>query len=295
MTSRGFLWIGTNLGMILTVALPRLRDGVPRIWDRPWVSCHAHSGPVRFLIPIYCDTVNVWNNTMVASQDPVEETVKVQVFPKDGSLPLPTLSSTYKLDMVNKDPGKDPYHNPKRHHDNINGSESQVKKQFQKELRQVLNPGSPLRTPVRTSVYTLLDKASPQEEVNLYYSDLLKCDEDVQQLAENKEVFGKEAQSAASAEPEENLKIPTRSKTVTFKPAGNKNDRKITRRTSSVSLRFPHGSNHGSRVSALDTLRKRNCNAVMIISGGDGYLNCNIEQKETRNDEASLMMWMYKF
>lgn len=52
MASLGRLWVGTDAGIILAYPLPRLRDGIPRIQERPQVALHGHSGPVRFLIPV---------------------------------------------------------------------------------------------------------------------------------------------------------------------------------------------------------------------------------------------------
>lgn len=52
MASLGRLWVGTDAGIILAYPLPRLRDGIPRIQERPQVALHGHSGPVRYLIPV---------------------------------------------------------------------------------------------------------------------------------------------------------------------------------------------------------------------------------------------------
>ncbi|KAH9514114.1 Rho guanine nucleotide exchange factor 10 [Bulinus truncatus] len=54
--SKGLLWIGTSTGLILTVPLPRLSDGVPLYRGKPNISLHAHKGPVRFLISLNCST-----------------------------------------------------------------------------------------------------------------------------------------------------------------------------------------------------------------------------------------------
>ena len=51
--TRGLLWVGTSVGCVLTLSLPRL-EGVPQLKGRPSVSYQAHCGPVRFLLPIYC-------------------------------------------------------------------------------------------------------------------------------------------------------------------------------------------------------------------------------------------------
>lgn len=52
MACKGLLWVGTSTGACLTVPLPRL-EGVPII-GRFDVSYHVHSGPVTFLLPLYC-------------------------------------------------------------------------------------------------------------------------------------------------------------------------------------------------------------------------------------------------
>ena len=51
MASRGLLWVGTNVGIALTVPLPRL-EGVPIISGRANISYHAHFGPVNFFLNV---------------------------------------------------------------------------------------------------------------------------------------------------------------------------------------------------------------------------------------------------
>lgn len=53
LSSKGLLWIGTSIGCVLTLPLPRL-EGVPQIKGRPTVAFHAHTGPVKFLSAIHC-------------------------------------------------------------------------------------------------------------------------------------------------------------------------------------------------------------------------------------------------
>ena len=53
LSGKGLLWIGTSVGCILTLPLPRL-EGVPQIKGRPTVAYHAHTGPVKFLSAIHC-------------------------------------------------------------------------------------------------------------------------------------------------------------------------------------------------------------------------------------------------
>merc|ERR1719249_86044 len=50
-TAKGLLWVGTNVGIALTIPLPRL-EGVPIISGKANISSHAHFGPVRMFLPL---------------------------------------------------------------------------------------------------------------------------------------------------------------------------------------------------------------------------------------------------
>ena len=51
MASKGLLWVGTDAGIALSIALPRL-EGVPIISGRANVSHHAHCGPITFFLTL---------------------------------------------------------------------------------------------------------------------------------------------------------------------------------------------------------------------------------------------------
>ncbi|XP_054721997.1 rho guanine nucleotide exchange factor 10-like, partial [Uloborus diversus] len=51
LASKGLLWVGTNVGIILTVPLPRL-EGVPIITGRVSLAFHAHHGSVQLLLSL---------------------------------------------------------------------------------------------------------------------------------------------------------------------------------------------------------------------------------------------------
>ncbi|KAG8195643.1 hypothetical protein JTE90_004978 [Oedothorax gibbosus] len=51
LASKGLLWVGTNVGILLTVPLPRL-EGVPIITGRVSLAIHAHQGPVQLLLSL---------------------------------------------------------------------------------------------------------------------------------------------------------------------------------------------------------------------------------------------------
>merc|ERR1719350_2453966 len=49
--AKGLLWVGTNVGIALTIPLPRL-EGVPIISGKANISYHAHFGPVRMFLSL---------------------------------------------------------------------------------------------------------------------------------------------------------------------------------------------------------------------------------------------------
>ena len=54
--AKGLLWVGTNVGIALTIPLPRL-EGVPIISGKANISYHAHFGPVRMFLPLLFPTL----------------------------------------------------------------------------------------------------------------------------------------------------------------------------------------------------------------------------------------------
>jgi len=55
--AKGLLWVGTNVGIALTIPLPRL-EGVPIISGRANISYHAHFGPVRMFLPLVSNVIS---------------------------------------------------------------------------------------------------------------------------------------------------------------------------------------------------------------------------------------------
>ncbi|XP_066295939.1 rho guanine nucleotide exchange factor 10-like isoform X5 [Branchiostoma lanceolatum] len=60
--SKGCLWVGTNLGVVVSLPLPRL-GGVPLITGRGMVAYHTHNGPVRFITVIKTKTHTIKSKT----------------------------------------------------------------------------------------------------------------------------------------------------------------------------------------------------------------------------------------
>lgn len=73
MACKGLLWVGTNVGIILTIPLPRL-EGVPIISGRVNISYHAHYGPIYFLLALQPRT----NGVNFHSPKPQEEEVVIE-------------------------------------------------------------------------------------------------------------------------------------------------------------------------------------------------------------------------
>ena len=47
LAKEGLLWVGLNIGLIITYPLPRL-GGIPTVSGQACISFHAHKGPVKY-------------------------------------------------------------------------------------------------------------------------------------------------------------------------------------------------------------------------------------------------------
>lgn len=341
MTSRGFLWVGTSVGIVLTFSLPRLKDGVPRIWDKPWVSCHSHNGPIRFLLPIYCDTVNVWQgignspsrvatksgNLNVTSpravgcetesdivlRNPDRKASPVNVDKSDMNLDLNvSRTSTAKVLPVEVDdeittPEKSMSLSRKtsdqyspllfnRKSADIPGFHDELSKKLKNQNRGL-----------RGSLPNLLDIDRDEDEISMYYGELmtfkggldaLKVSESIKTIPSD-DIKSKDKDNSESGEKvsdkslKNNRKLSLSKKSESFSEQSKNSGCQIK---PTLSLRGP--PKDGARPKALDTMGKRSCNAVIVVCGGDGYVDWRkITERQgiKRNDEASLMMWMYKY
>ncbi|RZC33437.1 RhoGEF domain containing protein [Asbolus verrucosus] len=76
---KGLLWVGTNVGITLTIPLPRL-EGVPIISGRVNISYHAHFGPISFLLALQPK-----NGTNTTKPREVKEETKTELDSLNGS------------------------------------------------------------------------------------------------------------------------------------------------------------------------------------------------------------------
>lgn len=72
MACKGLLWVGTNVGISLTIPLPRL-EGVPIISGRVNISYHAHFGPITFLLAVQSNKNTVVNCTNYTKEETNDE------------------------------------------------------------------------------------------------------------------------------------------------------------------------------------------------------------------------------
>lgn len=64
---KGLLWVGTNVGIALTIPLPRL-EGVPIISGRVNISYHAHFGPISFLLALQPKNATIAPKTVLGKE-----------------------------------------------------------------------------------------------------------------------------------------------------------------------------------------------------------------------------------
>lgn len=302
MTSKGFLWVGTCSGVLLTFPLPRLKDGVPIISGRPFVSYHGHNGPIQFLIPIYCGTVNLWHkakgldyNTIdIRGQNAVEsehsQGKKIKANDKkrhstsdleQNALSHISLEGDY-VKMLQKPippekpvltyPGKIP-----------GGRELDKKNRLSRsadDITQLLPSKFPSKNDQRGKTLKFSTKLASRSNATKTLGHTIGAGEDdvnevYKDLMRNESMTKQNIQTKPS-----NRKPSFRDRIVN----------RLRETTSSVRV-----STDEPKLRALDTLSKRGCNSVMIVMGGDGYIDWNKKSSASmKNLEAALIIWLYK-
>ncbi|CAJ1073862.1 rho guanine nucleotide exchange factor 10 isoform X2 [Xyrichtys novacula] len=87
----GLLLVGTNLGVIVALSVPRLQ-GIPKVTGRGMVSLHAHNGPVKFLTvaAAVCNRPSgLQSSTPPSSNQPTETEDGENTQPPSDSTPTP--------------------------------------------------------------------------------------------------------------------------------------------------------------------------------------------------------------
>ncbi|XP_071109851.1 rho guanine nucleotide exchange factor 10-like protein [Haliotis cracherodii] len=356
--SKGLLWIGTNHGFVLTLPLPRLKDGVPLASGRPKISLHSHRGPVKFLIPIYYSSSvaelnrnsSLWSSlrpkrpslndrATVVNQNktegitsPVSDSGTDGVISPDGKSHSETWQAEIdKLSAIGENTGESPVigqtetasesnsvlqpiaevdtsnSNDKsnsaktpqsaRRRKSVKDSES-LKRDKPKRLKsKTLSFRSELANKIAKRNFESSDSELAEEEedeVRLLYENLMETDDDMEQ--ENEDDSFQDAISSFEelpsdlGSPENALSARKDSQTVKW-------GSEVRLRATSASTRSRHGTLHrgGSpQAHKTATMRKNPCNAVIVVGGGDGYVDWNKTTKQRTSEDASLLLWIYK-
>ncbi|XP_049311540.1 uncharacterized protein LOC105222216 [Bactrocera dorsalis] len=97
MACKGLLWVGTNVGIAVTIPLPRL-EGVPIISGGINMSCHAHFGPITFLLPLV-------PRVYPSYKQPPTQTLPV-AFCAEPTVTVPSMGDDLQLPAIDADPKK---------------------------------------------------------------------------------------------------------------------------------------------------------------------------------------------
>ncbi|XP_053949250.1 uncharacterized protein LOC128857524 [Anastrepha ludens] len=97
MACKGLLWVGTNVGIAVTIPLPRL-EGVPIISGGINMSCHAHFGPITFLLPLI-------PRVYPSHKQPPTQTLPV-AFCAEPTVTVPSMGDDLQLPAIDADPKK---------------------------------------------------------------------------------------------------------------------------------------------------------------------------------------------
>ncbi|XP_067659618.1 rho guanine nucleotide exchange factor 10-like protein [Haliotis asinina] len=354
--SKGLLWIGTNHGFVLTLPLPRLKDGVPLASGRPKISLHSHRGPVKFLIPIYYSSSvaelnrssSLWSSlrpkrpslndklAAVAQQtkseeitSPVSDSGIDGVMSPDGKsqtdawqAEIDELSVAGKNNIESTVVGQnDTESNPvlqpiaevdssittdqssakavqsAKRRKSVKDSES-LKREKPKRLKsKTLSFRSELANKIAKRNFESSDSEladEEEDEVRMLYENLMETDDDIDKEGEDDSFL--DAMSSFEELPSD-LGSPGNALSARKDGQTVKWGSEVRLRATSRSVRSRQGTLHrggSSQAHRTATMRKSPCNAVIVVAGGDGYVDWNKKTKQRTSEDASLLLWIYK-
>lgn len=100
MACKGLLWVGTNVGIAVTIPLPRL-EGVPIISGGISMSCHAHFGPITFLLPLVPKVYTSYKPSGSGNSQTLPPALNIAVEPV-----VPSMGDDLQLPAIDADPKK---------------------------------------------------------------------------------------------------------------------------------------------------------------------------------------------
>ncbi|XP_046558747.1 uncharacterized protein LOC124267803 [Haliotis rubra] len=349
--SKGLLWIGTNHGFVLTLPLPRLKDGVPLASGRPKISHHSHRGPVKFLIPIYYsssvaelnrssslwsslrpkrpslnDKLTLNKNKSEEITSPVSDSGIDGVMSPDGKshteawqAEIDELSVTGGNNTVvgQTDTESNPVLQPIAEVDSSSTTDQSKSaktaqsakrrksdkdsESFKREKPRLKSKTLSFRSELANKIAKRNFESSDSElaeeeedEVRMLYENLMETDDDIDKESEDDSF-----QDATSSfeelpsdlgSPENALSARKDGQTVKWGSG-------VRLRATSRSVRSRHGTLHrggSAQTHRTATMRKSPCNAVIVVAGGDGYVDWNKKTKQRTSEDASLLLWIYK-
>lgn len=302
LASRGMLWIGTNIGVILSLPLPRLREGVPLVSERPSVSYHAHNGPVRFLLPLhaksnvvyYDKSVNVSQEHSINSKQSKPDTdtsdelisgekkeINQSDTVTDSLTPSETVAPTPSREVSEHSQFLQSY--PPEGSSIRSGSKTLS---FRSELREKVSHFS-------QSHPNLLETIDGVEHVKSLYGSLMRGVDTnfAKRISDLKEGGSK---MSIPEDDGQNKQSDVKNSDAKEETNGKKIESITTQKaeksglTLQPSFRRECGSMRGS------TLKLNMPTAVTVISGGDGYTDWNEKNPNSKSDEACLLLWLCK-
>ncbi|XP_046801704.1 rho guanine nucleotide exchange factor 10 [Lucilia cuprina] len=101
MACKGLLWVGTNVGIAVTIPLPRL-EGVPIISGGISMSCHAHFGPITFLLPLVPKVYPSYKPSSSNNSQTLPPALNIAVEP----VVIPSMGDDLQLPAIDADPKK---------------------------------------------------------------------------------------------------------------------------------------------------------------------------------------------
>ncbi|KAL5015085.1 hypothetical protein ScPMuIL_009355 [Solemya velum] len=320
-SSRGLLWIGTNLGIILTLPLPKLQNGVPLLSGRRSVSLHAHNGPVKYIIPVTLHSSGF--SSQVKNTPTVVENSDSRANNIGGAedLPRPQANRRMSMGIDIMTPKHETSHVVVGQPTPFKEAETSLEYLDEESLtfRRELASKLAKRKNLSQSTPNLLE-ASSEDEVVLLYKDLMKKDDFCVMKSQKCKTlasgwkqtkFTKHWKKLTSDNTKSNTLKSKMVADISYKrePMGVPVDcverienKDLNYKGSALSKKSSSSSRSGSQAqrkksiqsSMLEKCSSANC--VVVLSGGDGYVDWRHHGAcSAKNNDACMLLWMYKF
>ena len=292
------LWIGTNVGLLLSFPLPRLRDGVPIVSGRPYVSLHGHKGAIKFLLPFtsaFQSKIHSQLSSLQQKSFEDQQDMFLEVESK-STPPPPAESESQTSESKDSSPARK--------------SEACLSPvdEFQKELKDKLAQRY-------RSAPNLLD-IDMNDNVQMLYGSLMRGAEHA--LSRTQSLLKRSSkQNSASTSPlgtaSSTIAISNSSQSsqgscgsssnnnnpdIQVESKSEKTNPEIQSNKNSVKNKTRQSFSYHSMTSmSFNYHEEDNSNSIIIVSGGNGYQCWNDKPNSdlnSKDNDASLLFWIYK-